>query len=85
MAHSVTRTQDLRLPVVKWKLSLGLSRRSLCSCRLEERGETLILAREKAPDGDMKAGSSHPTQLTLKAGVSLRVVGSVCLDVGIMF
>ncbi len=38
VAHSVTQTQDLRLPVVKWKLSLGLSQRSLCSCRLGERG-----------------------------------------------
>lgn len=38
VAHSVTQTQDLRLPVVKWKLSLGLSLCSLCSCRLEERG-----------------------------------------------
>lgn len=38
VAHSVTQTQDLRLPVLKWKLSLGLSQRPLCSCRLEERG-----------------------------------------------
>lgn len=38
VAHSVTRTQDLRLPVVKWKLSLGFSQCSLCSCRLGERG-----------------------------------------------
>lgn len=38
VAHSVTQTQDLRLPVIKWKLSLGFSQRSLCSCRLEERG-----------------------------------------------
>lgn len=38
VAHSVTQTQDLRLPVVKWKLSLGLSQCSLCSCRLRERG-----------------------------------------------
>lgn len=38
VAHSVTQTQDLRLPVVKWKLSLRLSLCSLCSCRLEERG-----------------------------------------------
>lgn len=38
VAHSVTQTQDLRLPVIKWKLSPGLSQRSLCSCRLGERG-----------------------------------------------
>lgn len=52
---------------------------------LGKEGETLTLARERAPDGDMKASSSHRTQLTLKASVSLRVVGSVCRDVGIMF
>lgn len=56
----------------------------LMSTRGKKR-ETLILAREKAPDGDMKAGSSHQTQLTVKAGVSLGVVGSVCRDVGIVF
>lgn len=38
VAHSVTQTQDPRLPVIKWKLSLGLSQRSLCSCQLKERG-----------------------------------------------
>lgn len=34
-----------------------------------EEGETLILAREKAPDGDMKARSPRATQLTLKDAV----------------
>lgn len=83
--HSVTEMQDLRFPVIKWKPSLGLSLCLLCSCQLGEEGDTLILAREKAPDGDMKASSSHWPLLTLKAGVSFRVQGSVCRDVGNMF
>lgn len=32
-----------------------------------EEGQTLILAREKAPDSDTKAHSPPATQLTLKA------------------
>lgn len=40
-SHSVTQTQDRRLPATKWSLSLGLSRRSLCSCRLGGRGRNV--------------------------------------------